>query len=168
MKRLIIIAFLCAALAAPLVAQESSSKRGIVFGFANVLQPTGFADAYQSGVGLKLWLDPENAIRGVVRLAYTPAAGAGDPSTDIGLGAAYERHFGSGPVTPYLGGFAGTSIFVQGGSDISLYFGGVLGGEMPVLDNLNIFGEYDLRFLVDDVGLSVDNVANFGFILYFN
>jgi hypothetical protein len=142
-------------------------KTGIVFGFASVLTPTGFTDAYQAGIGVKAWLDDQNAVRGVFRLAFVPDQGAGS-QTDLGLGAAWERHLGSGPVTPYMGAFAGTSIDIQNGSDVDLYLGGVFGGEMPVMDNLNIFGEYDLRFLIDDIGFWIDNVANFGFILYFD
>lgn len=143
------------------------ARSGIVFGFSSVLTPTGLTDAFQAGVGVKGWLNDQNALRGVLRLAFAPDQGAGS-QTDIGIGAAWERHLGAGPVTPYVGAFAGTSVVVQGGSDVDLYFGGVFGGEMPVMDNLHIFGEYDLRFLVDDIGFWLDNVANFGFILYFD
>lgn len=175
MKRLVavfILALILALTASVLYAQDEGGlgleKKGIVFGFSSVLAPTGFTDAYQAGIGLKGWLDAQNAVRAVVRLEYTPEQGPVAAQTDLGLGAAWEHHFGAGPVTPYIGAFAGTSIEFQGGSDIDLYFGGAFGGEMPVMDNLHIFGEYDLLFLIDDAGFFLANVPNFGFILYFD
>ena len=154
--------------------QETSEslfeKTGIIFGFQDLLNPKDFEDGYQTGVGVKAWLSDSSALRVLLRFQLIPTT---DPSTShFGLGAAYEHHFVQGTVSPYLGAFAGTSVVTDGGgSTVDLYFGGIFGGEMKLLDYLNIFGEYNLIFTVNDDGFGIDfgtgNNAHFGFILYF-
>ena len=88
----------------------------------------------------------------------------------IGLSAAYEYHLATGNVSPYVGGVLGTQIVTGTGANMVLFFGGLLGAEVKIIDSVSFFAEYILRFEMDEptftIDLGIGNNAILGIIIY--
>lgn len=109
-------------------------------------------ESYQAGVGTKLLLQNDVALRFLIDLFY-----ANNSNTFSGaLGVTFEKHFNPGRVSPYWGGFIEAGLLSQKtevDSDnwtknlsFPIGLGGVLGVEFFILEFLSVFAEYTLSF----------------------
>ncbi len=153
-------------------------KAGFIFAFQNLLDAImPFNDGYQNGAGMKLWFGKNLAARALLGFNFNAPQGGVDTTTLISLGAGAEYHLKPGKASPYLGGLIGTRMDLSSGQQAALdfYLGGMAGAEIQILDNLAIYGEYQLKLVLDSMGttISLADIANpakgavFGFILYF-
>jgi hypothetical protein len=122
------------------------------------------------GLGMKLWLGEKTAVRGLLDLEHQNVSGTTD--TYFGLSAAFEYHFLQRRVSPYGGGLAGLQVQTGTANNLGLYFGALLGAEFELVENLNLFGEYNLLVEINeprfDVSLGLGNNAQIGIIVYLN
>jgi len=155
---------------------KPAKRMGIVFNFMNPLSGVlPYYDGYQFGAGGKIWLDESMVVRALAGL-YSFAPTAGDAETLVSLGAGIEFHGAGARMSPYCGVVAGVGLDVSAGvTETSLYLGGIGGAELRLLDNLSLFGEYQLKLIVGpsgtivalaDIGAPASGAA-FGVILYF-
>ena len=125
-------------------------------------------DGVNSGLGMKLWLSDRSVVRGL--LDFNLQTGGGTTDMTIGLSAAYEYHLATGNVSPYVGGVLGTQIVTGTGANMVLFFGGLLGAEVKIIDSVSFFAEYILRFEMDEptftIDLGIGNNAILGIIIY--
>ena len=88
----------------------------------------------------------------------------------IGLAASLEYHFTEAKVSPYTGAVAGTRISTGTANNLALYFGGLLGVEVQLLDYLSLYGEYSLLAAMDEpileIDLGIGNSSQIGLIIY--
>lgn len=147
-------------------------RLGLIFNFlglANTLIAEN-DDGVQGGLGMKLWLGEKTAVRGLVDFQHQNVSGTSD--TWIGVSAAFEYHFLQRRVSPYGGGLAGLNLQTGTANDLGLYFGALLGAEFELVENLNLFGEYNLLVEINeprfDVNLGLGNNAQIGIIVYLN
>jgi opacity protein-like surface antigen len=96
------------------VSGQAAGSKGLLFEFSglNFLN----ANAYQGGIGMKLFMSDYTAVRGIVRFVLAsetipanPAIGQGSidgtrTANEFGVGAALEIHLTKGRVSPYIGG----------------------------------------------------------------
>lgn len=127
-------------------------------------------DNVQGGLGMKLWLGEKTAVRGLLDLEHQNVSGTTD--TWIGLSGAFEYHFLQRRVSPYGGGLAGLTVRTGTANDLGLYFGALLGAEFELVENLNLFGEYNLLVEINeprfDINLELGNGGQIGIIVYLN
>ncbi len=186
MKKQISIALLVIALAislpAGLSAQEEEKERtlklpdkrfGLIVNFTGLANAALFADyndGIQGGLGMKLWLGEKSAVRALLDIYHLNDSVT--KTTNFGLGGAYEYHLLQRRVSPYLGGLAGLTVQTGATNNVGLYFGGMLGAEFELVENLNLFGEYSLLVSILDPNFTIDlglgNNAQLGIIVYLN
>ena len=122
------------------------------------------------GLGMKLWVGEKSALRALLDLEFQNISGTRD--TYFGIGAAYEYHLLQRRVSPYLGGLAGLQVQTGTANNVGVYFGGLLGAEFELVENLNLYGEYSLLVRIDDPEFTIDlglgNNAQIGIIVYLN
>ncbi|UCF96429.1 MAG: hypothetical protein JSV89_14765 [Spirochaetaceae bacterium] len=125
---------------------------------------------HAGGLGMKLWLGEKSAVRVLLDFEHQNVSGTTD--TWFGVGGAYEYHLLQRRVSPYLGGLAGLEIQTGTDSNFHVYFGAMLGAEFELVENLNLYGEYNLLVSIDEPVFSVDlelgNHAQIGIIVYLN
>ena len=144
-------------------------RLGLIFNF------TGLAinliaehtDNVQGGLGMKLWLGEKSAVRAILDFQHQNVSGTAD--TWIGASGAFEYHFLQRRVSPYGGGLAGLTVQTGTANDLGLYFGALLGAEFELVENLNLFGEYNLLIEINepsfDIDLGLGNNAQIGIIV---
>lgn len=175
----VFVVLLPAGLAAQEEAEEEKAglnlkgkRLGLIFNFIGLAGDliTEQTDNVQGGLGLKLWLGEKTAVRGLLDLQHQNVSGTSD--TWFGLSAAFEYHFHQRRVSPYGGGVAGLTMQTGTANDLGLYFGALLGAEFELVENLNLFGEYNLLVEINepnfDVNLELGNNAQIGIIVYLN
>ena len=121
-------------------------------------------ESYQGGMGLKI-ADDKNAYRLLVDAFYSTAS----ESIALTLGAAYERHFVQGRISPYVGGHltAGyASTTTEASPDVwskttsfPMAIGGVFGVEVFLVRFLSLFAEYNLSVSLDYVETEDSNLG---------
>ena len=93
-------------------------------------------------------------------------------TSDLTFGAAanLEYHFTDGKVSPYTGAMVGTRISTGTVNNLVLYFGGLLGVELQLLDYLSLYGEYNLLAAMDEpileIDLGIGNSSQIGLVIY--
>jgi hypothetical protein len=102
----------------------------------------------RGGLGMKLWLGEKTAVRALLDLEHTNDSVT--TSTWIGASGAFEYHFLQRRVSPYGGGLAGLTLETGAANDLGLYFGALLGAEFELVENLNLFAEYNLLVEIKD------------------
>ena len=163
----------------PLGAQEEKKvqqalvthKVGLIFNIGSPLITVGdYADNFQGGLGLKLWLKEKLALRGLLDLAYLNNSDTDTSDFTFGLGAGLEYHFLPRKVSPYIGLLGGTRIRTGTQNDVAIYAGGLLGAELFLLDYLSFYAEYSLMVTIDEPNFSIDlgigNGSQVGVIIY--
>lgn len=127
-------------------------------------------DNVQGGLGMKLWLGEKTAVRALLDLEHTNDSVT--TSTWIGASGAFEYHFLQRRVSPYGGGLAGLTLETGAANDLGLYFGALLGAEFELVENLNLFAEYNLLVSINEPNFTIDlglgNSAQIGIIVYLN
>ncbi len=107
--------------------------------------------SYQAGLGAKIgWGDL--CLRGLLDFAVNGSS----QSFAVSIGAVGEYHLAPGPVSPYLGAFAGGGYMIQGGveSVITFSLGLIAGVEVFIFDFLSVFAEYAIEAdFADTIGL---------------
>lgn len=186
MKKIISIALLVFTLTiclpAGLSAQEEERERtlrlpekrfGLIVNFRGLADFALFDehnDGFQSGLGMKLWLGEKSAVRAL--LDFYHLNDSVTTTTNFGLGGAFEYHLLQRRVSPYLGALAGLLVQTGPANNVGLYFGGMLGAEFELVENLNLFGEYALQVSIIDPDFEIDlglgNNAQVGIIVYLN
>jgi hypothetical protein len=150
---------------------------GLIFNFLGLADlligehdDSGQTGATAGGLGLKLWLGEKSAVRALLDLQHQNVSGTTD--TYFGLSAAFEYHFLQRRVSPYGGGLAGLQVQTGTANDLGVYFGALLGAEFELVENLNLFGEYNLLVMINEPDFTVDlglgNNAQIGIIVYLN
>jgi hypothetical protein len=141
---------------------------GLIINMVTPFIMTEAADGVNTGLGMKLWLSDRSVVRGLVDFTLQTAGGTTDMT--FGLSAAYEYHLATGTVSPYLGGVLGTQIVTGAGANMVLFFGGLLGAEVKIIDSVSFFAEYILRFEMDEptftIDLGIGNNTLMGIIIY--
>jgi hypothetical protein len=163
----------------PLGAQEekkveqalASHKLGLIFNIsAPLITVDEYADDFQGGLGLKLWLKEKMALRGLLDIAYISDSDADTSDFTLGIGAALEYHFLPRKVSPYVGLLGGTRIQTGTANGVALYAGGLLGAELLILDYLSFYAEYSLLVSIDEpvfgIDLGIGNNSQVGVIIY--
>jgi hypothetical protein len=139
---------------------------GLIVNLVDPFTLAGAGDGVQTGLGLKLWLNGRHVVRGLLDVGYSTATNI----FELGLSAAYERHFVTGKVSPYLGGLVGVGVDIGAASNLQLYGGGLLGAEVRVIESVAFFVEYALLFEMDEpdftIDLGIGNNAVLGVIIY--
>jgi hypothetical protein len=186
MKKQISIALLVLALAislpAGLYAQEEKRERtlklpdkrfGLIVNFAGLANAALFGeydDGIQGGMGMKLWLGEKSAVRGLIDFLYDNQDGTA--TTNFGVSGAYEYHLLQRRISPYLGALAGIAIETGATNDLGVYFGGLMGAEFELVENINLFGEYGLIVNINEPDFTIDlrlgNAGKLGIIIYLN
>jgi hypothetical protein len=180
-KRITLILFAGCLLLLPLSAQETQEKKvrkalashklGLIFNIGAPLITVGdYADNFQGGLGLKLWLKEKVALRALLDLEYLNDSDLDISDFTIGVGAGLEYHFLPRKVSPYAGLIGGTRIQTGSVNEVALYAGGLLGAELFILDYLSFYAEYSLLMTIDEPQFSVDlgmgNASQVGVIIY--
>ena len=128
------------------------------------------ADNVQGGLGMKHWLGEKTAVRALLDLEHTNDSVT--TSTWIGASGAFEYHFLQRRVSPYGGGLAGLTLETGAANDLGLYFGALLGAEFELVENLNLFAEYNLLVEINEPDFTIDlglgNSGQIGIIVYLN
>jgi hypothetical protein len=150
---------------------------GFLFDAKSLLALSGFEDGYQAGAGLKYWATPSIAARALVGVEHNTPKGSSVSTSTIGLGLAGEWHFKRGAASPYAGPLLGARLLATTGQTtyVDLYFGGLVGAEAKILDNISFFGEYQLLASLDANGFTLTLGADgsgagkalLGIIVYF-
>jgi hypothetical protein len=184
MNRRVIIAALLVLfvvlLPAGLAAQEEEKtglnlkdkRLGLIFNFIGLTGDLIFehTDNVQGGLGMKLWLGEKSAVRALLDLRHQNFDGTTD--TWIGVSGAFEYHFIQRRVSPYGGGLVGLTVKTGTTNDLGLYFGALLGAEFELVENLNLFGEYNLIVSINEPDFTIDlglgNNTQIGIIVYLN
>lgn len=111
---------------------------GLVFNTGNILLGP---ESYLGGFGAKAGFG-ELAVRGTFDLVLNGAS----QSFAVNLGAALEKHFLEGPISPYFGGAVEVGYMRQAATTavFPLSVGGLVGVEVFVFDFLSVFVEYTL------------------------
>lgn len=170
MKRAALIAatalfLLCLALPAAAAPGAEASKGqaprgslGFLFGANSALSFDGFADGYQAGAGLKYWLSPTFALRGLLGVEHNTVLSGATSTTTIGLGAAGEWHLLTGSVSPYAGALCGARMLAETGQALRFdVYAGALGGvEVKIYGPISAFAEYQLLASFDSNGFSLN------------
>ncbi len=152
--------------------EPATPHLGIIFNVASLLMSIAdYNDGVQGGAGLKLWLNDNMAVRGLFDFYYLNDSTPGVSSEmTIGAAADFEYHFIRAKISPYGGGLAGFQIITGPANNLALYFGAIFGAEMELLENLSLFGEYNLLLKIDEPQLEIDleigNNAQIGLIIY--
>ncbi len=166
-------------LAMPLAAADGDSggKWGLMFSAQNLLAPNGYKDGYQPGAGVKYWITPAIAARGLLSIEYNKPKGSDISTTLLGFGLAGEWHPKSAGVSPYLGPLLGlqSQMITDQTTLMNLYIGALFGAEFKVIGPLSAYAEYDLVASWDSNGTTVSlgtdgsggGKAMIGFIVYF-
>ncbi len=122
------------------------------------------------GLGMKLWLGEKTAVRALLDLEHTNDSVT--TSTWIGASGAFEYHFLQRRVSPYGGGLAGLTLATGAANDLGIYFGALLGAEFELVENLNLFAEYNLLVEINEPDFTIDlglgNNTQIGIIVYLN
>lgn len=149
-------------------------KVGLIFNLSSLLVDIidEHSDNVQGGLGLKMWLGQKTALRGICDFFHLRDSDLDVTDTTFGISAALEYHFLERRVSPYAGGIAGTRISTGTTNNLALYFGALLGAEIDIIENLALFGEYNLLLTVDEpqfaIDLGIGNNAQIGIIVYLN
>ncbi|MBA7578425.1 hypothetical protein ES708_20287 [subsurface metagenome] len=146
-------------------------KIGFIF---NILGPlpniAESDDGIQSGLGIKYWLNRKMALRGLFDLYYVNDSTLSTSELTVGVAASLEYHFTEGKVSPYAGATVGTRIKTGSVNNLVLYFGGLLGVEVKLLDYLSLYGEYSLLAAMDEpileIDLGIGNNSQIGLVIY--
>ena len=147
-------------------------RLGLIFNFIGLAGDliAEHTDNVQGGLGMKLWLGEKTAVRALLDLEHTNDSVT--TSTWIGASGAFEYHFLQRRVSPYGGGLAGLTVRTGTTNELGLYFGALLGAEFELVENLNLFAEYNLLVKINEPDFSVDlglgNSAQIGIIVYLN
>jgi len=144
---------------------------GFIFNLTGpLLEIDESGDGIQSGLGIKYWLSRKMALRGLLDLYYVNDSTVSTSDLTVGLAASLEYHFTEGKVSPYTGATAGTRISTGTVNNLVLYFGGLLGVEVKLLDYLSLYGEYSLLAAMDEpileIDLGIGNGSQIGLIIY--
>ncbi|MBI9097867.1 MAG: hypothetical protein JEY91_05295 [Spirochaetaceae bacterium] len=158
-----------------LSAEEEKEKRnwGFIFNTSSVLLDL---ESYQAGVGLKLLLNNDMALRFLLNGEYD----SGTSFFSASLGTTFEKHFLRRRASPYWGAFA--SVGINGLTDetdeqnwtknreVPIGVGAVLGIEFFIIESISIFAEYSLAFEAyinttrsEVAGEPVDPVRDWGY-----
>jgi hypothetical protein len=157
------------------------NRWGFLFDCKNLLALNGFEDGYQAGAGVKYWVTPDIAARALTRIDHNtpPEESTALASTEIGLGVAGEWHPKQrAAASPYIGALAGFQTLSIENADetlIDLYFGGIFGVEVKLLNTISCFAEYQLLAAWDADGFTLSlgtegsdgSRALLGLIFYF-
>lgn len=144
---------------------------GFIFNLAGpLLKIDESGDGIQSGLGIKYWLNRKIALRGLFDFYYVNDSTLSTSELTIGLAASLEYHFTEGKVSPFTGVIAGTRISTGTVNNLVLYFGGLLGVEVELLDYLSLYGEYSLLAAMDEpileIDLGIGNSSQIGLVIY--
>ena len=127
-------------------------------------------DGIQSGLGIKYWLNRKIALRGLFVFNYINNSTLSTSDLTFGLAASLEYHFTDDKVSPYTGAVVGTRISTGTVNNLVLYFGGILGVELQLLDYLSLYGEYNLLAAMDEpileIDLGIGNGSQIGLVIY--
>jgi len=147
-------------------------RLGLIFNFIGLADflIAEHTDNVQGGLGMKLWLGEKTAVRALLDLEHTNDSVT--TSTWIGASGAFEYHFLQRRVSPYGGGLAGLTLETGAANDLGLYFGALLGAEFELVENLNLFAEYNLLVSINEPNFTIDlglgNSGQIGIIVYLN
>ncbi len=147
-------------------------RLGLIFNFIGLAGDliAEHTDNVQGGLGMKLWLGEKTAVRALLDLEHTNDSVT--TSTWIGASGAFEYHFLQRRVSPYGGGLAGLTLGTGAANDLGIYFGALLGAEFELVENLNLFGEYNLLVEINEPDFTIDlglgNNTQIGIIVYLN
>ncbi len=143
---------------------------GLIVNLVDPFTLAGAGDSVQTGLGMKLWLNDRSVLRGLVSFTLDIDTVADTTDMGFGLSAAYEHHWSTGKVSPYVGGIVGTQMGIGAGPGLSVYLGGLLGAEVKIIESVAFFAEYALIFRMADPDLFIDlgigNNAVLGIIIY--
>ncbi len=143
---------------------------GLIVNLVTPFILAGAGDSVQTGLGMKLWLNDRSVLRGLVSFTLDIDTVADTTDMGFGLSAAYEHHWSTGKVSPYVGGIVGTQMGIGAGPGLSVYLGGLLGAEVEIIESVAFFAEYALIFRMADPNLFIDlgigNNAFLGVIIY--
>jgi len=158
LKRIILAVILCFAAAVALNAgdkglfegkkpEAGKNDLGFIFNTTNALLDI---ESYQGGIGMKIGGEKYTyrfLLDLLINTDFSPFS--------ISAGAAFEKHFISGPISPYWGGLLEvgyTSLKNEFDADnwdqsitVPLSLGGILGIELFVFEFLSLFVEYNLK-----------------------
>lgn len=142
--------------------EKKSIPWGFIFNTSNLLLDI---DSYQAGVGIKALYDNNIAIRYLGDIFYSNSSNAFSTT----LGAAFEKHFRKGRISPYWGGFIEAGYIGQETiEDVNnwtknklfpLSIGGILGVEVFLLEYISVFAEYKLSLKGT---ISLESSSTFG------
>lgn len=147
-------------------------RLGLIFNFIGLAGDliAEHTDNVQGGLGMKLWLGEKTAVRALLDLEHTNDSVT--TSTWIGASGAFEYHFLQRRVSPYGGGLAGLTLETGAANDLGIYFGALLGAEFELVENLNLFAEYNLLVEINEPDFTIDlglgNNTQIGIIVYLN
>lgn len=146
-------------------------KIGFIFNLASPLPDIDESgDGIQSGLGIKYWLNRKIALRGLLDFYYINDSTLSTSDLTVGLAASLEYHFTEGKVSPYTGVMVGTRFSTGTVNNLILYFGGLLGVEVKLLDYLSLYGEYSLLAAMDEpileIDLGIGNSSQMGLVIY--
>ena len=147
-------------------------RLGLIFNFIGLAGDLidEHTDNVQGGLGMKLWLGEKTAVRALLDLKHTNDSVT--TRTLIGASGAFEYHFLQRRVSPYGGGLAGLTLETGAANDLGLYFGALLGAEFELVENLNLFAEYNLLVEINEPDFTIDlglgNSGQIGIIVYLN
>ena len=171
LKRIILAVILSFAAAATLSAGDKGLLEGktpeagkydigVIFNTTNILLDI---ESYQGGIGMKI-----GAEKYTYRFLLDLLINTDFSPFSISAGAALEKHFISGPISPYWGGLIElgyTSLKDEIDADnwtqaitVPLTLGGILGIELFVFEFLSLFVEYNLKL---SLGFNI-NKSSFG------
>ncbi len=158
LKRIILVVIISFAAAATLSAgdkgllegekpEAGKYDMGIIFNTTNVLLDI---ESYQGGIGMKI-----GGEKYTYRFLLDLLINTGFSPFSISAGAALEKHFISGPISPYWGGLVEvgfTNLKNEIDADnwtqattVPFTLGGIFGIELFVFEFLSLFVEYNLK-----------------------
>jgi hypothetical protein len=171
----LLILVVCISLFSQTKPNTSRNRIGMLCNFELVKPIINYSDSVISGCGIKYWLLDVLPLRALVFVNILSNSTTNETISDYGFSLAAEYHFISGPVSPYVGAFAGAEILsdtlAQTGVDYHL--GGLFGAEIDTpLNYLSFFVEYSLYVIFQEQGTKVDlgkdHLPTLGVIIYFN
>lgn len=128
--------------------ESGKNDLGFIFNTTNALLDI---ESYQGGIGMKI-----GGEKYTYRFLLDLLINTDLSPFSISAGAALEKHFISGPISPYWGGLLEvgyTSLKNEFDEDnwdqsitVPLSLGGILGIELFVFEFLSLFVEYNLKF----------------------
>lgn len=141
----------------------------LLFGFTNFLATVApYGDGFQTGAGMKFWINGSLGLRGLVSTLVDPSSGS--TTTTVGISAALEYHPKAGNVSPYFGGIVAIqSLLYSGGSYFDFAIGALGGVEARLFGNFAFFAEYQALLInnTDGMGFELGTKPVLGFAIYF-